>query len=361
MQEIVVNFPRNMEDVIVTPWEDIMGFSKLLVMEIYNMRSSAELGMDHGYMNHWSMNSLDEFSTLSSMAATYNENLHSMELSPNDANNNRPSKQQKSNSWGSSCSDHISNPLPVTSPNFHVVNSSSFIDHMVKPKEEKMTSVTLNFSPEMMASQGSYDQNQNYVFKVSQGAKRVNSTNNARHAQAQDHIMAERKRREKLSQRFIALSALVPGLKKMDKASVLGDAIKYLKQLQEKVTNLEEETRKRSMERVVFVRKYEQSADVENSSLSNNGPYDELPLPEIEAKLSNKDVLIRVHCEKKKGIQEKTIAEIEKLPLSVINSSIMTFGDSSLDMTIIAKMEEEFTMPINDLVKHLSSALKKFM
>lgn len=30
-----------------------------------------------------------------------------------------------------------------------------------------------------------------------------------------DHIMAERKRREKLSQRFIALSAIVPGLKKV--------------------------------------------------------------------------------------------------------------------------------------------------
>ncbi len=32
---------------------------------------------------------------------------------------------------------------------------------------------------------------------------------------SQDHIMAERKRREKLSQRFIALSAIVPGLKKV--------------------------------------------------------------------------------------------------------------------------------------------------
>lgn len=31
----------------------------------------------------------------------------------------------------------------------------------------------------------------------------------------QDHILAERKRREKLSQRFIALSAIVPGLKKV--------------------------------------------------------------------------------------------------------------------------------------------------
>lgn len=32
---------------------------------------------------------------------------------------------------------------------------------------------------------------------------------------AQEHLVAERKRREKLSQRLIALSALVPGLKKV--------------------------------------------------------------------------------------------------------------------------------------------------
>ncbi|KAI3462637.1 hypothetical protein Pfo_019300 [Paulownia fortunei] len=41
-------------------------------------------------------------------------------------------------------------------------------------------------------------------------------------SQTYDHIIAERKRREQLSQRFVALSTIVPGLKKMDKTSVLG-------------------------------------------------------------------------------------------------------------------------------------------
>ncbi|KAG4999453.1 hypothetical protein JHK82_020621 [Glycine max] len=79
----------------------------------------------------------------------------------------------------------------------------------------------------------------NYVFKACQEAKKTGKR--YKHSQPQDHIIAERKRREKLSQRFIALSALVPGLQKTDKASVLGDAIKYLKQLPEKVKALEEE------------------------------------------------------------------------------------------------------------------------
>lgn len=48
------------------------------------------------------------------------------------------------------------------------------------------------------------------VVNVQPAAAQVKSSGHT-----QDHIMAERKRREKLSQRFIALSAIVPGLKKV--------------------------------------------------------------------------------------------------------------------------------------------------
>nr|DAD28700.1 TPA_asm: hypothetical protein HUJ06_030168 [Nelumbo nucifera] len=116
----------------------------------------------------------------------------------------------------------------------------------------------------------------------------------------------KRKRREKLSQRFIALLAIVPGLKKMDKASVLGDAIKYLKQLQERVKILEEQTVKKRVESVVLVKRSQISADNDNSSSDENNlgggrSDDEAALSEIEARVSDKDVLIRVHCEKQKG------------------------------------------------------------
>ena len=126
----------------------------------------------------------------------------------------------------------------------------------------------------------------------------------------------------------------------MDKASVLGDAIKYMKQLQEKVKTLEEQMRKRNMESVVFVKKSQLFADKDNSSPDESFsgvPFNE-PLPEIEARICDKNVLIRIHCEKRKGIMEKTIAEIEKLHLTVINSSCMTFGTSALDVTIIAQV-----------------------
>ncbi|PPS12671.1 hypothetical protein GOBAR_AA07967 [Gossypium barbadense] len=179
---------------------------------------------------------------------------------------------------------------------------------------------------------------------------------------AQDHVLAERKRRAKLSQSFISLSALIPGLKKTDKASVLGDAITYLKKLQDRVNVLEEQVAKKTMESVIFVRKTQIYADDETSSSdesvhgqSNN------PFPEIEARVSDKDVLIRIHCKHNKGCISNIINEVEKLHLFVLNSHVLPFGQATLDITITAQMEAEFSMTAKDLVKSLRLALLKFI
>ncbi|KAL9243019.1 hypothetical protein vseg_016960 [Gypsophila vaccaria] len=59
--------------------------------------------------------------------------------------------------------------------------------------------------------------------------------------EAMNHVEAERQRREKLNQRFYALRAVVPNISKMDKASLLGDAISYITELQMKLRVLEAE------------------------------------------------------------------------------------------------------------------------
>eukprot|EP00249_Psilotum_nudum_P022803 c28647_g3_i1 orf=1886-3058(+) len=57
------------------------------------------------------------------------------------------------------------------------------------------------------------------------------------------HVMAERRRREKLNDRFLVLRSMIPFVTKTDKASVLGDAIQYLTQLQHRIQELEEHNR----------------------------------------------------------------------------------------------------------------------
>ncbi|XVF15351.1 hypothetical protein REPUB_Repub09cG0144600 [Reevesia pubescens] len=252
----------------------------------------------------------------------------------------RPMKQLKTNSWNSCITENIP-PKASSSSSSHIIsfnnsNSSPVISQQyyglecdVKPKNEV--------------------------------SKRVSSlTRTPLHAQ--DHVIAERKRREKLSQRFISLSTLIPGLKKTDKASILGDSIKYLKQLQERVKTLEEQVAKRTVESVIFVKKTQIYADDETSSSDENfDSKSNKPFPEIEARVSDKDVLIRIHCEKNKGCISNIINEVENLHLSVLNSNVLPFGQATLDITIVAQMEAEFSMTVKDLVKSLRLALLKFM
>lgn len=83
-------------------------------------------------------------------------------------------------------------PLKQLRTSYHVPSAlqvdaiPTYYDHkllsMMKPKEEE-------------------------AFVVSEHVARLSST---------DHSLAEKKRREKLSQRFAALSALIPGLKKVN-------------------------------------------------------------------------------------------------------------------------------------------------
>jgi hypothetical protein len=163
-------------------------------------------------------------------------------------------------------------------------------------------------------------------------------------SQNQEHILAERKRREKLSQRFIALSKIVPGLKKMDKASVLGDAIKYVKQLQDQVKGLEEEARRRPVEAAVLVKKSQLSADDDDGSSCDenfDGGEATAGLPEIEARVSERTVLVKIHCENRKGALITALSEVETIGLTIMNTNVLPFTSSSLDITIMATVSSQ--------------------
>ncbi|KAJ7981998.1 Transcription factor bHLH25-like protein [Quillaja saponaria] len=176
------------------------------------------------------------------------------------------------------------------------------------------------------------------------------------------HIIAERKRREDLNQRYSALSDAVPGIKKKDKASVLGETVQYLKQLQERIKSLEEKNKKRVVESVVFVKDHHSSHQLSKDDDDNLSNYNySKQLLEIEAKVMDTNILIRVHCQNHKGILAKLMNQIVKLQLVVITSNVVVFGNDTIDITVIAQMEAEFCMKTKDIVRYLQQALQNMI
>ncbi|WOL10930.1 transcription factor bHLH18-like [Canna indica] len=311
-----------------------------------------EQGVDQDFFNQWQLTALD-------LEAALGQDFQRSPSSESYTSSHPPKEEirtkkiSKTSSWSSCTTEHNSAPriLSFGNPDSPVCHSDLYGSLAATVKEK-----------EQMDASNPNGSKRNYEHAHGQGNKRVNlGTRTAAHNQ--EHIMAERKRREKLSQRFIELSAIVPGLKKMDKASVLGDAIKHLKQLQDQVTSLEDQVAKRNVESAVLVKK-SQLVDDDTSSSDENANerlQSGETLPEIEARVCEKTILIKIHCENRKGVLVKALSEIEKLHLSVINTSVMPFTSSSLDITVMSQIEEEFSMTPKDVVKELNSAFRQFM
>ncbi|CAN0865022.1 Transcription factor bHLH25 [Linum grandiflorum] len=276
-----------------------------------------------------------------------------------EMNNSRPAKIPKT--MANNNNSRGSPPSSSSSPYSCIISfdSSSSTDSVPVPQKPPRSSYPVK--PEYPSVENGLHQYGCSVLNNAggHGTKRPASAMSRSPISAQDHVIAERRRREKLSERFIALSAVVPGLKKTDKASVLGDAIKYLKQLQERAKTLEEQVKRKTIESVVYVKKSrvynleeDESVNSDGSTTSNQS------LPEIEARVSGKDVMIRIHCEKQRGSLPKLLSEIEKLHLNVMNSNVLPFGNSTLDITVVAQMDHDFATTTVDLVRNLRKALK---
>ncbi|KAK4393527.1 Transcription factor [Sesamum angolense] len=159
--------------------------------------------------------------------------------------------------------------------------------------------------------------------ECAQNLKKPSRVRRLPHRKTYDHIIAEEKTASE---------------QHTDKTSVLGDAIKYLKYLQDRVKTLEEKAVKKTMESVVLVKK-SQIVDDEDEKKRNSG---DQPLPEIEARVCNGQILIRVLCENQKGLLTNLITKVEKLNMTVVNTNATSFGNLALDITIITEMEKEF-------------------
>nr|AKN09578.1 basic helix-loop-helix transcription factor [Salvia miltiorrhiza] len=155
-----------------------------------------------------------------------------------------------------------------------------------------------------------------------------------------NHVEAERQRREKLNQRFYALRAVVPNVSKMDKASLLGDAIAYINELKSKLQNVE-------------IAKDDLRRQLESYSKEGGGRHSVPAPPERETKVSGSnamvdidvdvkiigwDAMIRIQCSKNNHPAAKLMVALMELDLDVHHASVSVVNDLMIQQATV-KME----------------------
>jgi len=133
-----------------------------------------------------------------------------------------------------------------------------------------------------------------------------------------NHVEAERQRREKLNQRFYALRAVVPNISKMDKASLLGDAIAYINELQAKLKTMESE-RERFGSTSVDGSAVEANARAENHSSG---------APDVDVQAAEDGVVVKVSCPIDVHPVSKVIQTFKDAEIGVVDSKLTAANDT---------------------------------
>ncbi|KAL9246932.1 hypothetical protein vseg_020410 [Gypsophila vaccaria] len=163
-----------------------------------------------------------------------------------------------------------------------------------------------------------------------------------------NHVEAERQRREKLNQKFYALRAVVPNVSKMDKASLLGDAISYINELKSKLQDVETEKEGLVWEVSELKKEVSSKGGSTSTSTTQSEPDPNVLHPiqldlEIEVKIIGWDAMIRVNCSKRNHPAARLMAALKELDLDVTHASVSVVNDLMIQQATVKMVNRYYS------------------
>ncbi|XWS35938.1 hypothetical protein CRYUN_Cryun20dG0039700 [Craigia yunnanensis] len=156
-----------------------------------------------------------------------------------------------------------------------------------------------------------------------------------------NHVEAERQRREKLNHRFYALRAVVPNVSRMDKASLLSDAVSYINELKAKIEEMESQLQTEckkvkvemmdAMDNQSTTTSVDQAARPKNSSSGTAGSGG----LELDIKIMGNDAMIRVQSENVNYPAARLMGALRDLEFQVHHASMSCVNELVLQDIVV--------------------------
>ncbi|XP_076956367.1 transcription factor bHLH35 [Bidens hawaiensis] len=178
-------------------------------------------------------------------------------------------------------------------------------------------------------------------------------------ATAPKNIVSERNRRKKLNDRLYALRAVVPNISKMDKASIIKDAIDYIQVLHDEERAIQAELNELESRKLGI-----NDLDLSPMGSSKKKRVDSsgsmvYPIEIQELNMSyvgEKTVLVSLKCSKRRDTIVKLCEVFESLKLNIVSSNISSFSERLFNTMFIQGEEEE----MDTLKMKIETAIKVF-
>uniref|UniRef100_A0A0E0NPC3 BHLH domain-containing protein n=1 Tax=Oryza rufipogon TaxID=4529 RepID=A0A0E0NPC3_ORYRU len=149
------------------------------------------------------------------------------------------------------------------------------------------------------------------------------------HGTPSKNLMAERRRRKRLNDRLSMLRSIVPKISKMDRTSILGDTIDYVKELTERIKTLEEEIGVTPEELDLLNTMKDSSSGNNNEMLVRNSTKFD-----VENRGSG-NTRIEICCPANPGVLLSTVSALEVLGLEIEQCVVSCFSDFGMQASCL--------------------------